>query len=704
MFHDWRHFRSSETDSTPVVDSRRRLRICLAAFAVLVLAILARAAQLEYTQGSAFRVEADKPLRHEHVLPGVRGRILSHDGTVLAYDKQVAAVAVQYRWLEEPANGRWLRKSVRARLSPAERKDPERVADEEQRLLAERADLACRLARLCGMTPEQWAARARQVQSRVERIAANVNARRAAEERTDVREELDYHPIAMDVPLAVTAEIEGHLQRYPGVKIVERTRRVYPAGSLAAHVLGHLGAVEKEDSNASFQLAEEDSDRETAYRPGDTIGRMGVERQYESLLRGRAGLAVDWTDHTGRVLKSEREQEPAIGPDLVLTLDSRLQRTAEELLDSALRRRTMQDDAEPAGGAVVVLDVQTGALRAMASAPRFDPNWFAAGRNEELAAMRRDKAAPLFDRACRMAIAPGSVFKPVTAAALLAEGKVDPRERFTCQGYLHQPDRQRCELFVRRGVGHGAVTLADALCVSCNVYFFHHAGELGYATLGRWAGRFGFGRPTGVDLPDEAAGTLQRGRQSLSPDDASAARFARPAAEKTPDPLSLAIGQGELTATPLQVVRMMAAVANGGRLVAPRVTTQPDQKSPLKPEAQAKDEPCISFACASGFNSSMNSPRDPLSLVREGLERVVADPRGTAHATVFIESIPIAGKTGTAETGSGRAAHAWFAGYVPADRPRLAFVVVLEHAGSGSTAAGPVAKRLVLRMKELKMF
>ena len=252
---------------------------------------------------------------------------------------------------------------------------------------------------------------------------------------------------------------------------------------------------------------------------------------------------------------------------------------------------------------------------------------------------------------------------------------------------------------MRRGVGHGEVTLTDALCVSCNVYFFHHAGELGGETLAEWAGKFGFGRRTGVDLPDEAAGTIQRGaiqrgRESFLQRRGSGDADEPDPAETTPDPFSLAIGQGELTATPLQVARMMAAVANGGRLVAPHVT-----KSGQNVLSRGRTE-------GEGTESILTErSSDPfLVAVREGLERVVADPQGSAHATVFVESIAIAGKTGTAETGGGRAAHAWFAGYVPAERPRLAFVVVLEHAGSSGAAAGPVAKRLVLRMKELRMF
>ena len=161
-----------------------------------------------------------------------------------------------------------------------------------------------------------------------------------------------------------------------------------------------------------------------------------------------------------------------------------------------------------------------------------------------------------------MALPPGSAFKVVTAVALLESASVDPEKAFFCQGYLHQPDRQRCEIYVRQGVGHGDVTLADALGVSCNVYFFHFAGLMGPRPLVAWAERFGFGRPTGVDLPGEAVGTLP------SPENI---RQLEGHAWRTADTQSMAIGQGSLTATPLQMVRMMAAVANGGRLVTPHV-------------------------------------------------------------------------------------------------------------------------------------
>ena len=661
-------------------------------------------------------------------MPGVRGRILARNGTVLAYDKNVPALAVHYRYLEQPPNARWLRWTVRSRLSRAERKDPGRVAEEHARVLAERTDLESRLAELSGISVQQWHVRAARVQARVQRIADTVNGRRQAEfqrrraegegtsggsatqdeslaarirafaldvltasmdesapERITVAEELDYHVIVEDLPLAIVAEIEAHADRYPGVKIVERRRRVYPSGSLAAHVLGHLGPV------AADELAAE------GYHPEDSSGKAGLERRYEYLLRGRRGVAVELTDRSGRVLSSYRQQEPGVGRDLVLTLDPQLQQAAQDLLRGALRRRAIhQPEQNEAGGACVVLDVHTGAILAAASAPTFDPNMFAVGAGREVSALLSDPAHPLFDRVARMAIPPGSVFKIVSAAALLDASVVGAEDPYFCQGYLHSPERWRCAVFRRHGTGHGDMTLADALAQSCNVYFFHHVEQLGPRRLADWGRRFGFGRPTGVDLPGEAAGTLPW------PPPVGATEDRR---WRSGDTLALAIGQGSLEATPLQVARMMAAVANGGLLVTPHVASRlgPPELNDARSAAgaDASDDDPIRVPPPAPIDRLDGST---LAAIREGLRRVVADPRGTAHGTVWVETVEVAGKTGTAETGTDDGDHAWFAGYAPAAKPRLAFVIALEHAGDAAEAAGPVAKRLVLAMQDLGYF
>jgi penicillin-binding protein 2 len=691
MPFDWQQFHAAERPKTSVVDPRRRLRICLAGFVALLLLVFARTVQLELTQGASFRAQALRPVEKETVLPAPRGRILARDGAVLAYDRTLEAVAVHYRWLEDPPDERWLRTTVRARLSRGDRQNAQKLAAERAKTLAERADLMCRLAKLCGLSSQQLAARTRRIQVRVERIAAGANRRRQSETaemaasdeswavrirrllledppapRVTVAEELTYHVVADDVPVAVVSEINAHPDRYPGTKIVQLARRTYPGGSLAAHVLGHLGPPDEKDRAAA------------TYLPDELAGRMGVERQYEAVLRGRRGVAVEQTDHGGRMVVSYRSQEPLAGRDVVLALDAALQRTAEELLESARQRRAIAPGAaQPAGGAIVVMDVHDGAIRAAASTPTFDPNLFAGGETEGRTGLLADKSHPLFDRVSRMAIPPGSTFKVLTAAALLQSAAVTPQESFLCRGYLHRPDQQRCEIYVRQGVGHGEVALADALAVSCNVYFFHFAGQMGPRPLLQWAERFGFGRLTGVDLPGEAAGTLP------SPENI---RELEGHAWRTIDTQSLAIGQGSLRATPLQVLRMIAAVANGGHLLTPHV-----EKRGQNYFTEQKNSSDPFFASKS------------LLPIREGLQRVVSDPQGTAHATVYLATIGVAGKTGTAETGPDRASHAWFAGYVPAEAPKLAFVVVLEHAGDAAVAAGPLAKRLVLRMEQLGM-
>ena len=703
MFTHWYHFHR-ENQPRAVVDPRRRMRICLLGFVLLLLAVFGRAVHLELTQGAAFRTEVVQPPQRQIPLPGIRGRILARDGTVLAEDKKILALSVQYRYIEEPPDPRWLRQMARKRLPKAQRRDLVRVVAEETRLQQEQADLRNRLADLCGLSAKQWSHRAGEIQTRVERIAAHANRRRgesspqaaepfgsflaragqllrdAIQASTDdeaatpitVTEELEDHVMAEEVPLGVVAEIEGHPELYPGVRIRHRTRRSYPGGETAAHVLGHLGPPD------TPQTASQD----------EPVGRMGVERQYEPLLRGRRGIAIEVTDHGGRVLASYRREEPEVGPDLVLSLDRRLQRAAEELLDGALQRRVTQtENPQPAGGAIVVMDVRNGDILAAASAPRFAPGLFAGGDPARRAAVLTDPGHPLFDRTIQMALPPGSVFKTLAAVALLETGHLDPQEAFACRGYLKTPDRHRCAVYVRHGIGHGDVTLADALAQSCNVYFFHHAGKLDPAALVAWSRRMGFGRTTGVDLPGEATGTVP------SPE---TIRKLEGHDWRVGDTQAMAIGQGSLTATPLQIVRMMAAVANGGQLVTPHVVKDVVRSGDAAARSDADD-------------SLRRAPPQPiaglgastLSAIREGLDRVVADPKGTAHGSVCLDSISIAGKTGTASVGDGLAEHAWFAGYVPADKPRLAMVVVLEHSGDAAVTAGPVVKRLVLHMQQI---
>jgi penicillin-binding protein 2 len=696
-----------------MVDSRRRLRWLLAGFIVACAGVFGRLVAIELVRGDEYRAETARPTVKRRTIPAARGRILARDGTVLATDRPLISLALAYRYLQEPPDPHWLRAMARSRLVPRDRRRPERIAAEEARVRDERAELVRRLEELCGISRDVWQARCRRIQARVEELSERVNHRHQAGHSDGVEmsagnsshasddswltaschkllnalfqanvdppteitiaEELQEHIVFEGLSLEAVAEIEGHPDEYPGTAVVRGTRRVYPAGSSAAHVLGYTNSTHK---------------------PEKMAGQVGVERQYDAWLCGQDGAALDEFDRHGRLVSSTIEREPRVGRDLVLTIDPRLQHSTEVLLDGALARRVSVADhqaSETSGGAIIVMDVHSGAILAAASAPRFEPAAFAEHDGAAIERTLSDPAHPLFDRAIQMAIPPGSVFKTVTALALLDAPTFDPARPFDCQGYLNSPDGSRCMIYRRYGIGHGPVTLVDALAQSCNVYFFHHADWLGDVPIVDWGRRTGFGDRTGIDLPGEVAAHLP----AAKPEPTGAANRQprrRDAAE------SLAIGQGSLTATPIQIVRMMAAIANGGQLVTPHVAEGLGLASDPAASPDQAGAPAIDIAPPRSIPGL--DPRK-LEIVREGLRRVVADPKGTGHATVALEGIAVAGKTGTAEAGAGSPDHAWFAGYAPADSPRIAFVVVLEHAGDAAATAAPAAKRLVERLQEM---
>lgn len=572
-------------------------------------------------------------------------------------------------------------------------------------MLREREALHERLAQLCGISRTAWNGRRATIVERVRRMrdhvnlarrkrlrAAAVNDRPRGEESAfdevlrwaraavtpievsqpmepiTVAEELDYHVLATDIPLAAIAAIEGQTNEFPGVRIIEQRARTYPKGLLAAHMIGYLASGgEGEGSNRT--------------------GRSGVEGQYEQALRGENGLMIEACDRSGRVITTRRSVEPGLGKDVLLTMDPQLQASAEELLADGLRRRfSSAAQASVSGGAVVVMHAQSGALLAAASAPSFDPAIFSRDQPKATAALLSDAAHPLLNRCVQMQIPPGSIFKLVSAIALLEAG-LDPGETLCCRGYLHHPDAQRCAVFVRHGRGHGNVALRDALVESCNVFFFHHASRLDPNALLDSAASLGLGRATGIDLPGEASGSL-----------GTAFKDTHPALR---DAQATAIGQGRLLVTPLQIACLMGAIANGGYLVTPHVLNR--VAAPDGGGQQAADGEAYDATAATGPRRIDALHQETMELLRAALADVVAAPDGTAHDVEHLTKVSLAGKTGTAEVGD-TADHAWFAGYAPAERPSVVVVVALEHAGSGGSAAAPLASLLVERMRNLGYF
>ena len=694
------------------------------------------------------------------------GRILI-DGRELARDVATYELKVHYRWLEEPADGLWLRSRARERLSEDERSDRERVDAAQQDVLAERQRMWTRLAAAIGISDEEFTKQRAATQQRVERIVELVERKRdqrAAEEaeaernkqqeqldketlwgaawerlRTElttppkrrrrepitVREEFEYHVIAEDLPYGKVAAIVTRPELYPGVDFDMRTERDYPQGTLAAHLVGTRQPVDDDDvAKLAADSPDDSAGRINAgeLKVGDRTGRTGVERSYDRYLRGQRGLERIVSNSAGEIILREVVRQAQPGSDIDLAIVEPLQRHAESLLDTMTRSSPLKwfpegsveskQEAQraasvagnsaprPTGGCLVAINIHSGQVLCAAAAPRFDLRLLV-NHNEELwQALQRDKRSPMFPRVTSMAIAPGSVFKTLTAIAGLENGTLDPERSVFCKGYLKTPERHRCYIYRHYGVGHSDIALVDALCKSCNVYFYTVGSEMKAGPLVAWSERLGFGRPSGIDLPFESGGHLPRPSAAQTITLASfdqAVSTAKTADDEQPpepwydgDTLGLAIGQSRLSVTPLQIARLMAAVATGGDLPTPRVVRA----------VRSHGSPGETEILISSQKERVPISDRTLKYVRAGLEEVVASRGGTGHRTVFTKKVSIAGKTGTAETGSGQD-HGWFAGYVPAEDPQVAFVAVLEHGGSGGQTAGPLAKGLVEEMLRL---
>ena len=622
----------------------RRLLIA-ACFVGPLAAVAVRATHVQATLGPSYAAAWSRTREIVETVPAPRGRILTSDGVVVAEDRAVETVEADYRWIEEPPNAAWLRTQAIRSLPHPQRRDEAAVAEAESKLRSDREGVWAELEAVAPALRSRRAA----IQRRVERIRDAVERKRAgrvaeAEDanrgvldrvwreltsppRRSTRdplillEEVSKHSLG-DVPEAVARMVRERPTRFRGFVVTPRPTRRYADDRFATHAVGH---VRVED--------------------GSAVGKAGVERAMGRMLRGREGRVVRTLARDGTELSVCDEVSSEAGGDVTLTIDSRLQRVAERAVDAVLT-----DRPAAMGAVLLAVDVRTGAVVADGCGPRPSQRLFAGAGEAEWATANADPRRPLFPRSTRMAVAPGSVFKLVTAVAAVGSGWAAANE-LTCQGFFRRPDRERCAVFQLAGHGHGPLAMPAAVGRSCNVFFFQLAGELGGPRLSDWSGRLGVGWQSGCEL-SEASGSPPR--PGAIPGDVRQA----------------AIGQGVVTMTPLQVARLVALVANGGRLVTPRYC----ERTPVRVEA------------VPGLDE------DALAPVREGMRRAVASPSGTARV---LSDLPIGGKTGTAETGGGRAPHAWFVAAVPHERPRWAVVAVVEHGGSGGRVAAPMARPLI---------
>ncbi len=502
------------------------------------------------------------------------------------------------------------------------------------------------------------------------------------EERVGVRKGAErFQPVTLvnDLDFDRLAKVETYRYALPGVVTDAQPRRNYVEGPLAAHLMGLIGEI------GGDQL--ERRSRE-GYRPGDTIGQAGLEALLESHLRGRAGGRNVVVDVAGRELEVLDEVAPVPGGKVVLALDLDLQREAEAaFLDVP--------EGEPAKmGAAVAMDVRTGDLLVMVSRPSYDPNAFAGGIDVETwNALTSDEWEPLQNRAIQNHYPPGSIHKPILAAAILADGIVTPATRVYCPGYFRHGKRTyRCW---KRG-GHGSVNLHEAIKQSCDVYFYTNGVKLGIDRMAHYARSFGLGHRTGIQLANEAPGLIPSTEWKKR-------RFG--VVWYPGETVSASIGQGYNLYTPLQLAVAYAALANGGKVLQPRLLLRLEARDGTVLEEFPPE-----------VRSEVPIAPQYLAAVRRGLEGVVEEPGGTGRRA-RVPGVRVAGKTGTAqvvrlehteglkeeEIPIRYRDHGWFGAFAPADAPEIAVAVFIEHGLHGASAAAPVAQRILARYFEKKL-
>lgn len=626
-----------------------RFKITLIIFIVFFIGIVVRLFQLQIIESNKYKGISQNRRIVTYPLEATRGTIFDRNGKTLAVDQHTFDITVRYKNL--------LYCYVRDNNAVS------RIAGMKAHKNAKKTCGEChenqdvwveKLSQLLGIPQNELLSHAKQAVEKVERLKQNVEQK--SERATRIKEEAGYYPIASDVAWEKVIQIEINQNSYPGIRVTPRPKRIYPQQELAPHILGYMSKLnEKEwkiysDKWNNFILSSPITGTDTTsllydgYAENDYIGRSGVELEYENELHGERGKQFEEITYKNtQVEKVILERPPVSGNDLYLTIDTQIQAYAEKSLGK-----------NP--GSIIVMDPWTGEILAMASYPCFNPN----DVNKDFKKLINHPSKPFLNRAIQGALPPGSIFKVITATAALSTNRINTQTNYECHGYTnYQNIIFRCW----SEYGHGLVAIQDAIPYSCNVFFLETAKILGGDSLYTWAKNFGIGEKTGIDLPHERSGNM-------------------PKMMNTATVMNVAVGQGALLTTPLQLCQVYAAVANGGTLVQPHLllkftNSQGETVRIFTPEKKQK------------------LPIQPATLntLRMALQDVVN--RGTAKNT-GLEVYRVAGKTGTAETGRQKDNHAWFVGYVPYDSPQYCFVILVEHTpGHGAEIAGPIAKELM---------
>lgn len=489
--------------------------------------------------------------------------------------------------------------------------------------------------------------------------------------------------IAVDVSRRVISFINAHPSLFGGVSIEARSQRSYPLGSLAGQVLGYTGIITSEQLKASQGNQDEGK---ITYEPGDVVGQSGIEASYENVLQGIKGEQVVFVDADGNIVNHSSSVEAQSGSDVVLTLDADIQKVAEDSLSSTIKRLQEHGKPDCFGGCAIAMDVTNGEIIAMASAPSFSPNMFVGGISSDDWDMLSSKSShnPLLNRGIGGQYPSASTIKPLSALAALNEGIATPQSSYMCTGYwtgFGAAFGQYCWLHT----GHGPMTLQTGITHSCDVVFYEVGKGFFYSSnkdgLQQMFKKWGLGSKSQIDLPGELQGRIpdeawKREYFASYPDDAKAWQGG--------DNTNLAIGQGDLLVTPLQMLCVYAGIANRGSI------PQPHLMKSIKSTSNSGS--IIDYKCSTRI--SIDEKDEYMDLVQRGLYGVIYE-ESQAQASHFTNmKEKVAGKTGTAET-SHETPTGWFIAYAPYDNPRYVVASVLENSGFGSDGAMYVVRDIL---------
>lgn len=475
--------------------------------------------------------------------------------------------------------------------------------------------------------------------------------------------------ICSNLSRASSLELSEKNTDFAGIDIVTEPIISYTSGSLASHILGTVGKIKQEELNG----------KEDTYTMNDIIGKTGIQYVFEDLLKGKNGIRQIDMDIEGTVTGEYIAKEAIAGSDVVLTIDSNVQAITEKALkDNIIKISTggfsSRSDAD--AGAVVVMNVKTGEILAMASYPDYEPQLFVNGISNEKYE-EYSKGSALFNRAISGTYAPGSIFKMVTAIAGLESGVINTKTTINDTGVYPYAHRPVCWYYTEYGRGHGYLNVSQAIKHSCNYFFYEVGNRIGIDTLEKYAKYFGLGKKTNVELPSEATGVVASRKRA---DEENRTWYLG-------ETLSASIGQSYNNFTPIQMAKYISMLANGGKNIDVTLVKTVIDSNGYQMSKQEIDEYVNKKLNLKSDeeNSNLNISQDNLKAILEGMKGVTSESGGTAYSTFSKFNVEVAGKTGTAQVGN--KTNGWFAGFAPYDDPEIAIVVVVENVTHGGYTA-----------------